>query len=202
VVSVAEEVGLIGEVTRIVLRKVLAQIRAWKENGFMMKAAVNISAYDVSDENFFPMLEETLLRNGLTGKAIALEITERTVIENMAAARRFIQRARSIGVTMEIDDFGVAHSSLNEIASIDFDLLKIDKSFVDYIIGDTRNQKVVRFILQLARELGARTIAEGVETPEQAMWLKEAGCDLIQGYLYAKPMPPKDLEAWYSSRKG
>ncbi len=201
VVSVAEEVGLIDEVTRIVLKKVLSQVKAWQDAGLDIKAAVNLSAEDVAREDFFPILEETLLRNGLAGEVIALEITERTAIENMEAARIFIERAQTIGVAVEIDDFGVAHSSLHEIASIDFDLLKIDKSFIDHVVDHARSQKVVRFIIQLARELGARTIAEGVETPAQAAWLREAGCDMIQGYLYGRPMPAEDFKAWYNARK-
>ncbi len=200
-ISVAEENGLINDVTRIVVQKVLAQMKRWQDMGIKTRVAVNISAKDMLSREFFPMLEDLLLQNGLTGEVLAIEITERTAIENVEGARIFIEKAHKIGITVEIDDFGIANSSLYEITLIDFDLLKIDKSFVDHLVDSERSQKVVRYIINLAKDIGARTIAEGVETPGQEKWLREAGCDLIQGYLYARPMPPKDFEAWYNSYK-
>jgi diguanylate cyclase (GGDEF)-like protein/PAS domain S-box-containing protein len=192
----AEEFGMISDITKIIIKKVIKQQRIWREKGILQKVAINISASDISNQNFFYMLEEQLIANGLGSDAISLELTERTAIENLEVAKKFILHAKSLGIDIEIDDFGVAQSSLNEISSIDFDILKIDKSFVDKIASDKKSRKVIEFIIYLAKEFNAKTIAEGVETPEQKEWLKNAGCDCIQGYLYSRPIPHDKYEIW------
>ncbi|SFP44152.1 bifunctional diguanylate cyclase/phosphodiesterase [Hydrogenimonas thermophila] len=200
-ISVAEDLGLITQITRIIIKKVLLQQKIWRSKGVNVRVAVNISAADIEDPEFFPNLQEMLLKNGLNSDIIALEITERTTVEKTDVVRDFIDYARSIGIAIEIDDFGVAHSSLHEISQINFDILKIDKSFIDRILIDERNAEIVRFIIHMATQLQAQTVAEGVEKQEQIDWLKDNGCDFIQGYIYSKPLPTDEFEAWYNVHK-
>jgi diguanylate cyclase (GGDEF)-like protein/PAS domain S-box-containing protein len=194
IAKTAEEFGTINDITKVIVKKVLQQQSIWREKGIDLRVAINISALDISDENFFSMLEENLIKNKIGSDAVSLEITERAAINDLEVASRFISRARDLGIKIEIDDFGIAHSSLSEISSIDFDYLKIDKSFIDKINLSKKSEKVIEFIIFLSKEFGAKTIAEGVETKEQVDWLRKAGCDFIQGYFYSKPLPPNEIE--------
>jgi len=200
-ISVAEDLGLGQQITQIVIRKVLAQQKEWRARGIYLRVAINVSVVDIEDPNFFSMLKEQLAHYGLSSDAIAIEITERTAVDKPEAVQLFITHAKSLGIVIEIDDFGVAQSSLHEITQIDFDILKIDKSFIDRIVSDKRNNEVVRFIIQIAKLFDGKTIAEGVETEEQLQWLKANGCDYIQGYLFSPPMSSEAFEAWYNARK-
>jgi EAL domain-containing protein (putative c-di-GMP-specific phosphodiesterase class I) len=113
----------------------------------------------------------------------------------------FIERVKHMGFLIGIDDFGMAHSSLHEISEIYYDILKIDKSFVDRLGRDLRNDEVVRLIIDMAHRVGAKTVAEGVEHADQLAWLERNGCDYIQGYLFAKPLPPEAFAKWYNAQK-
>jgi len=200
-ISVAEDLGLGQQITHIVIKKVLTQQKEWRQRGIELRVALNVSVVDIEDPNFFSVLKDQLEHYGLSSDAIAIEITERTAVDKPEAVQLFITHAKSLGIVIEIDDFGVAQSSLHEITQIDFDILKIDKSFIDRIVSDKRNNEVVRFIIQIAKLFDGKTIAEGVETEEQLQWLKDNGCDYIQGYLFSSAMLPEAFEAWYNARK-
>lgn len=195
-IHVAEELGLIQKITKIVVENVAKQQQIWQEKGLHVKTAINLSSYDVEDENFIAFFEKMLVTYGLTNKSIAVEITERTAVQNYTVAQKFLNHMKEIGISVEIDDFGISHSSLSQITQLEFDTLKIDKSFVDKILSSEKDQEIVKVIIEMAKILGASTLAEGVETKEQYEWLQEQGCDYIQGYYFSKPLCVKDFEAY------
>ncbi|GAB6077447.1 sensor domain-containing protein [Hydrogenobaculum acidophilum] len=148
--------------------------------------AFNISANSFKDDIFISKLM------GLCqcfGDNLVIEITERTVLQDFQRAKEILSNMRNLGTKIALDDFGTYYSSLSYIKNIDLDIIKIDISFIRDIISDKRSLAVVKAIINLAKELNAKTIAEGVEKEEQYKLLKEVGCDIAQGYLFAKPMP-------------
>jgi len=195
-IRVAEELGLIQKISKIVVENVAKQQQIWQQKGFHVKTAINLSSYDVEDEKFMAFFEKMFLKYELTNKSIAVEITERTAVKNYTVAQKFLNQMKEIGISVEIDDFGIGHSSLSEITQLEFDMLKIDKSFVDKIVSSEKDQEIVKVIIDMAKILGASTLAEGVETKEQYEWLREQGCDYIQGYYFSKPLSVKDFEAY------
>jgi len=195
-IRVAEELGLIRDITKFVVENVAKQQQIWQQKDFHVKVAINLSSYDVEDEKFIEFFEEMLLKYGLTNKSIAVEITERTAVQNYTVAQKFLNRMKEIGISVEIDDFGIGHSSLSQITQLEFNTLKIDKSFVDKIVSSEKDQEIVKVIIGMAKILGVNTLAEGVETKEQYEWLQEQGCDYIQGYYFSKPLSVKDFEAY------
>ncbi|UCN00174.1 EAL domain-containing protein [Sulfurimonas sp. SWIR-19] len=198
-IHVAEELGLIKKITKIVITNVAKQQKIWQKKGLYLTVAVNISSYDVENEEFVDFFEETLRKYGLDKQSIAIEITERTAVQNYAAAQNFLNRMKALGVSVEIDDFGIAHSSLSQITQMEFDTLKIDKSFIDKIMSSEKEKEIVNIIIQMAKVLHVTTLAEGVERKEQYEWLKEHGCDMIQGFYVSKPLCVKDFEAYIFS---
>ncbi len=195
-IHVAEELGLIKKITNIVTKNVAMQQQIWQQKGLHVKVAINLSSYDVEDEDFNLFFAQTIVQYGLNNKSMAVEITERTAVQNHEQARRFLKHMKELGITVEIDDFGVANSSLHQITQLEFDTLKIDKSFVDKIMDDEKDKEIVEVIIQMAKILHVKTIAEGVESKEQYEWLKEKGCDMIQGYYFSKPLCVRDFEAY------
>ncbi|ADN10056.1 EAL domain-containing protein [Sulfurimonas autotrophica] len=200
-IHVAEELGLIKKITKIVTKNVAMQQKIWQQKGLHVKVAINLSSYDIEDEDFSLFFAQTIVKYGLNNKSIAVEITERTAVQNYEAAQKFLQHMKELGIPVEIDDFGVANSSLHQITEMEFDTLKIDKSFVDKILEDEKDREIVNVILQTAKILNVTTLAEGVETKEQYEWLKDKGCDMIQGYYFSKPLCVKDFEAYMLSYK-
>jgi len=157
-----------------------------ESKGKPFTAAFNLSANSFKDDIFISKLM------GLCqcfGDKLVIEITERTVLQDFQRAKEILSSIRGFGAKIALDDFGTYYSSLSYIKNIDLDIVKIDISFIKDIIYDKRSLAVVKAIINLARELNAKTIAEGVEKEEQYNLLKEAGCDIAQGYLFAKPMP-------------
>ncbi|WP_418640761.1 EAL domain-containing protein [Sulfurimonas sp. ST-27] len=199
-IHVAEELGLIKKITKIVITNVAKQQQIWQKKGLHVTVAVNISSYDVESEEFLDFFEETMTKYGLNNKSIAIEITERTAVQNYAAAEKFLQVMKQLGISVEIDDFGIAHSSLSQITQMEFDTLKIDKSFIDKIIQSDKEREIVKIIIEMAKVLNVTTLAEGVESKEQLEWLKKNGCDMIQGYYISKPLSAQDFEAYFSLR--
>ncbi|MGC9143608.1 sensor domain-containing protein [Hydrogenobaculum sp.] len=157
-----------------------------ESKGKHFTTAFNISANSFKDDIFISKLMGLCQR---FGDNLVIEITERTVLQDFQRAKEILSSIRGFGTKIALDDFGTYYSSLSYIKNIDLDIIKIDISFVRDIIFDKRSLAVVKAIINLARELNAKTIAEGVEKEEQYNLLKEAGCDIAQGYLFAKPMP-------------
>ncbi|KLU59410.1 phytochrome-like protein cph2 [Peptococcaceae bacterium CEB3] len=194
-VPVAEETGLIIPIGEWVLRSACAQNRAWRTHGYPpLRMAVNISARQLREPNFIDDLREIIAAGGLDPEWLELEITESVIIGNPAATVHLLQEIKHLGVRISLDDFGTGYSSLNYLRHLPIDTLKIDKSFIENIAVDTKGAKVVTGIIQLAHNLDLTVLAEGVETPAQELFLLANRCDVMQGFLFSRPVPAEEIE--------
>ena len=196
-IPVAEESGLIIQIGEWVLRAACRQARDWvSAEGVPLRIAVNVSARQLTDEFFTDKVDTTLREVGLEPTRLELEITESTLLHHPEAAISAIQKLRSMGVRISIDDFGTGYSSLSALRQLPVSALKIDRSFVQDVVEDPAGAKITMAAVALGRALGLETVAEGVETREQLAFMRSCGCDLVQGFLFSKPLPPEELERW------
>ena len=195
-IPVAERSGLIGSLTRFVLREALAQARAWLADGLMIPVAVNISPRTLLGESFPEEISELLCDPDLPRGLLGLEITESSVLEDPDRARRVLCDLAEMGVPIAIDDFGTGYSSLGQLKQLPVGQLKIDRSFVDGMTGDERDSFIVRAAIRLGHDLGMTIVAEGVEDDETLSLLRELNCDVVQGYLIHRPAFAGVLESW------
>ena len=193
-VQVAEETGLIVPIGRWVLFEACKQLKRWEEEGYDdISIAVNLSARQFKDADIVAMVNEAIEETKIDPGKLDLEITESIAIENIEYTIEIIQQLKEIGVKFSLDDFGTGYSSMNYLKHLPVNNLKIDKSFLDRVIEDISDQQIVSTIITLAQTLDLVVIAEGVESSEQAVFLKKANCNQAQGYLYSKPIP--EMEA-------
>ncbi|MBX9905309.1 MAG: EAL domain-containing protein [Burkholderiales bacterium] len=200
-IPLAEQTGLIRQMTFIIIEAAARQQAAWLARGLQTPIAVNLAARSLADPQFVPRFSEILARNGVPTSLIDLEITESSLIEDPEGARNTLLGLRDLGCRIYIDDFGTGYSSLSYLVNLPVHSLKIDRSF---ITGMGKNQGaylVVASVISMAQSLGLRVVAEGVETTEDVDRLRELGCDEGQGYLYCKPQPAAELEALWESGK-
>ena len=188
-VPLAEEIGLIAEIGRVVLRRAcLDTVEASQRVGRPLSVSVNLSA-DQLVPTLVDEVTAALHESGLSPLRLSLEITETILADQSARTRTVLSDLRSLGVTISLDDFGTGYSSMSYLAQLPVDCLKIDKSFVSVLGSSPTGLTLARLVVQLAEPLGLATIAEGVETLEQADLLRGMGCALAQGYLYSRPVP-------------
>ncbi|MFW6191804.1 MAG: putative bifunctional diguanylate cyclase/phosphodiesterase, partial [Thiohalospira sp.] len=181
-----EQTGLIAELGRWILATACAQCRAWQEAGLPpVHMAVNLAAPQFHDPAMADTLESVLAETGLAAGDLELEVTERMLMTDIPGVIRTLGQFREMGVKVALDDFGTGYSSLAYLRDFPIDTLKIDRSFVQDL--ERGGGAVTRTILSLAENLGVRSVAEGVETEEQLDYLRRHGCDLIQGFLFARP---------------
>ena len=193
-IPIAESTGLIVPLGEWVLRTALAQLRVWRDMGLPpLLLAVNLSAVQFNQADLPELIAQMLQEAGVPPQCLELELTEAVAMKNPEAAAARIAALESQGVQLSIDDFGTGYSSLSYLKRFRLHKLKIDQSFVRELDHDTEDQAIVMAIIQLARSLGLRTLAEGVETPEQLAFLRQHGCQLVQGYHFSKPLPPAQL---------
>ena len=190
-VPLAETTGLIGPLGEWILRRACADAAAWPAH---IKLAVNISAVQFKKGNLFEVILCTLMETGLTPERLELEITETSLLENQEAHLTTIRQLKNLGISMALDDFGTGYSSVNYLANFPFDKIKIDKSFTQGVLSRRDCKAVVASTLALAQGLGTVTTAEGVETEEQLEYMRAAGVDLVQGYLFGRPAPISQLD--------
>ena len=189
-IAIAEETGLIVPMGHWVLRQACAQAKAWHDLGLGdVTVAVNLSARQFSSPSLETSVELALAETGCPAGLLQLEITESMLMEQADESLETMRQLRSIGVKLSIDDFGTGYSSLSYLKRFPVSKLKIDRSFVNDITVDSTDAAIVDTILSLALKLGLRTVAEGVETPEQLASLKQMGCTEYQGYLFSRPCP-------------
>ena len=187
--------GVIGIVDHFVWDETARQIKAWKEKyGFTLPVSVNLSRSDVFDPDLKSRLQKLIEDNGLTNDDIKIELTESAYTENVSGVLEVIGGLQKMGFAIEMDDFGSGYSSLNMLSDMPFDVLKMDMKFIRNIEGSETDRKLVKLILDIARYLNVKVVAEGVETEKQMEFLRENGCDLIQGYYFSKPLPPEEFE--------
>ena len=178
-----------------VFEQVCSDMKKWKEKyGKEPVISVNVSREHFLDEHFLEKYMLIATKNGINTNKIDLEITESATVEAGIDIIEIMNKMKKLGFLISIDDFGTGYSSLSTLQDMPADILKIDKSFVDRIGKNEKN--MIDYILTMAKELKLTTIAEGVETKEQRDYLLEKGCDIIQGYYYAKPMPEEDFEEY------
>ncbi|MFD9701702.1 putative bifunctional diguanylate cyclase/phosphodiesterase [Lentzea sp. NPDC059081] len=190
-IGLAEETGLIVPLGEKVLEAACHQAVRWHSEGRALGVTVNVSTRELSTAGFLPRLERVLARTGLEPGRLTVEVTESVWADE--PAMRSLVAVRDAGVRVALDDFGTGYSSLSYLQRYPFDIVKIDRTFTGALGHNGRTEGVIRCIIALADVLGARTVAEGIETPAQADWLREAGCAYAQGYLFGKPV---DADGW------
>lgn len=199
-IPLAESSGMIVPIGDWVLRTAAHQLKRWRDAGLPVETvAVNLSAVQFVQPGLAAAIAKQVLDIGLAPEHIELELTEAVALKNPEAAQRIMTELSDSGFRLSIDDFGTGYSSMSYLKRFAIDKLKIDKSFVDEIGIKAEDQAIVVAIIQMARSLGMSTIAEGVETREQLDFLRESGCDEIQGYYFSKPLDPERFEAFVRS---
>jgi predicted signal transduction protein with EAL and GGDEF domain len=191
-IPVAEETGLIVDIDRWVLRAACAQHKAWAAEGLEApRVAVNLSGVSFRHGELVATVEETLRSAQLAPEHLEIELTEGIVMHDASKVIKTLDDFRKMGVRVALDDFGTGYSSLSYLKRFKIDALKIDRSFVSGLPDSTDDAAIARLIVSMANVLGMSTIAEGVETHEQARFLESVGCTTIQGYLYSRPIVPE-----------
>ena len=187
-VPLAEDTGLIVPIGKWVLRTACAQSMAWQRLGLPpLVMAVNLSPRQFKDPALVEVITEALRESGLPANRLELEITESMIMNSVDQAAHTAAVINSLGVRLAIDDFGTGYSSLSQLKQFPIDTLKIDRSFIRELPGDRDDQAIAEAIISLGKALGVNIVAEGVETVEQEVFLRERACDEIQGFLYSKP---------------
>lgn len=196
-IPVAEESGLIVPIGRWVLAQACRQAKAWHDAGWPeLTMAVNISPRQFAHPDFMAMVQEALQASGVAPAQIELEITEGAVMDDADAAIAEMVALRALGLQLAIDDFGTGHASLAYLKRFPINRLKIDRSFVHELAVHRENAAIVRAVVQLGHSLGLSVVAEGVEELQEERFLREWGCDLMQGYLFARPMSADEAGAF------
>ncbi len=158
--------------------------------------AINLSARQFRDPRLGEHIVSALEHSGVPADRLRLEITESVVMDSAEEAARILGKLQSLGVGISIDDFGTGYSSLAYLRRFPIDQFKIDRSFIHDLGQHSESEAIVMAIIRLARSLGLGTVAEGVETERQRDYLSQAGCDLVQGFFYSKPLPAEDFARW------
>jgi len=197
-IPLAEETGLILPIGHWVLRAACSQLAIWQQEMGLerLKLSVNVSAKQFLQPRFVDEVIDVLETSGARADGLCLELTESVVLEDLEEVVARIRRLRSRGVRFSLDDFGTGYSSLSYLKRLPLDELKIDTSFVQDIATDPSDAAIVRTILAMGQSMRIDVIAEGVETSAQLAFLRDNGCDLFQGYLFARPMGLNELTAW------
>ncbi|WP_053955494.1 putative bifunctional diguanylate cyclase/phosphodiesterase [Inediibacterium massiliense] len=194
-IPLAEETRLIIPIGDFVLRTACNQIKKWQENGqYTMYVSVNISVIQIQQDDFVEKVVNIIKETGICPSSLELEITENTIMQNFEYTNEILQKLRGLGIHISLDDFGKGYSSLNYLKQLEIDVLKIDKSFIDDITQNKNQQAIVKSVIEMAQSMNMRVIAEGVEMWEQFNFLKELGCDEVQGYLFSKPLCVMKME--------
>jgi diguanylate cyclase (GGDEF)-like protein len=195
-VPLAERTGLAEPLTSLALETAAADCRRWHDHGCFVPVAVNVSARVLVNPRLPEMIEEQRQAFGLPDDAIEIEITESTLMGDHVEAREAIARLRAIGVRTSIDDFGTGYSSLSYLRELPVHALKIDRSFITDLLDEPDSEAIVRSIIDLARNLGLETVAEGAEEDGVCQRLLSLGCDYVQGFAIARPMPADAMMRW------
>jgi len=200
-IPLAEETGLIVSMGEWILETACRQVMEWDG----LRVAVNLSPVQFRNKELVETVRQVLVRTGLDPARLELEITESVLINDTSAALEILNGLKSLGVKIAMDDFGTGYSSLGYLNSFPFDKIKIDKSFIGDMNSKDKSGAIVKSVISLGQSLNMTTTAEGVETPEQAAFLAQEGCDQLQGYYFSRPVTAPELSAfigrWASGKK-
>ncbi len=201
-IPIAERSQLITQITRFVLDEACRQMKLWQTMGLPDTVmSINFSGTDFYQENICAQILKTLQKHNLDPRCLEIELTESLALMDIDVTIARMQELRAAGIQLAMDDFGTGYSSLSYLQRLPFTMLKLDRSFVAGMDGDPVVQEIIRSVARVAKAKKITTIAEGVETPEQAKILREAGCDFAQGYLYGHPMTAKETEQFIRSNQ-
>jgi EAL domain-containing protein (putative c-di-GMP-specific phosphodiesterase class I) len=204
-ISVAEDTGLILPIGRWVLLEACQTMQSWRKQfslGSDIQVSVNLSGYQINQPGLVAAVEEALASSDLPPRCLSLEVTESSLIDNVAAAISTLKDVKALGVSLQLDDFGTGYSSLSYLRQFPIDVLKIDRSFIRKGSGSLATPNLVRTIVMMGQDLGLDVVAEGIETPAQVEWLKRIGCTHGQGYYFSKPMDVPGAQQYLSQRMG
>jgi len=202
IITIAEETGLIVPIGRWVFRRACEDLAAWRERfpqAQHLRMSVNLSRRELNDEDIIDTIQGALAETGVPISQVCIEITESGIIENDSNATTRLRQLRDLGLQLAMDDFGTGYSSLACLHAYPLDVVKIDRAFTANMTTDPKYVAVIKAIVTLCRALGMRITVEGIETPEQLELADALGCDLAQGFLFARPMPAAAVEALLAS---
>ena len=200
-IPLLEEHGLIFDLDLYVWDETAAYIRYCKDTfGFSVPVSVNVSRIDMLRPDLKDVFDGLLKKHGLTPSDILLEITESAYTGDSDQVIKMVNRFRDAGFGIEMDDFGTGYSSLGMLSRLPIDALKMDMSFVHNAFGEKRDMRMIELIIDIAEHLKVPVIAEGVETKEQYLTLKEMGCDIIQGYYFSRPVTKENFDSFVIAR--
>lgn len=198
-IGIAEESELIIHLGRKVLQMSCQTARKWFDAGHHVPVAVNLSPRQLLDNHLLEDIDQALKESGLPVELLELEITETVVIEDIERVISILGQIRSRGIRISVDDFGTGYSSLIYLKRLPVDTVKIDRSFLEDVPGDSDDESLIRAIINMSHSLGLQVISEGVETEEQQRFLQNEGCDELQGYLLSRPLPDKEILALFDN---
>jgi len=194
-IYLAEETGLIIDIGKWTLREVCKNYKEWLEEGLApIKVAVNFSPAQFYEENFVENILEIINEYELDPKFLIIEITEYTLLKDIDTIVKNIKELQAKGIQVAIDDFGIGYSSLVYLSNLNIDIIKIDKSFIRKLASEEDNRAIVKFIVNLAKDLKIKLVAEGIESPDQLMYLKNINCYTGQGFIFSQPLPVEDFK--------
>lgn len=196
----AEQTGFIREITVWLLHHVVQQAAVWHRAGLDLIVSINLSTLDLARPTLVQEVRRLLEENALPPRWICLEITESALMDDPEQALHHLAQLAALGVKLSIDDYGSGQASLAYVQQLPVHELKIDRAFVDKVDRQLKNAAIVRSTILLCRELGLSVVAEGAQTPEEIDWLRRNGCDIVQGYGIAKPMPAESVADWVRER--
>lgn len=200
-IALAESAGYINQITRWVFSETIRQLGAWHADGISVHLSVNISALDLLDAELPRYLADLLARYEVSPSFLCLELTESSIMKDEQQGLSMLNRLKSMGLRLSVDDFGTGFSSLSQLKRLPVDELKIDKSFVLNLSENDDDAVIVRSTIELGHNMGLSVVAEGVENDASLGILGQYGCDLIQGYFLGKPMPADSLTKWVAQRQ-
>lgn len=202
-IPLAETYGYIKEVGEWVIDKVCQQLSYWSKRGINIEnISINISPIQFSDKRLKDYIEDKINLYNINPSHLELELTESMVMRNFELSLEIINSLKAINILLSLDDFGIGYSSLSCISKLPFDILKIDRTFIMDIEKNLQSKKIINMIINLAKTLGLKVIAEGIETEIQYNMLKEMSCDEFQGYYFSKPLTVEEFQAkWINNKK-
>lgn len=202
-IPIAENSGLILPIGEWVVRTACAQVEEWRNAGLAVApVSVNVSALQFRQEGFCRLIRRALEESGLPPEYLELELTESVLLSSADVMQPILEELKAMGVALAIDDFGTGYSSLSYLKQFRVGKLKIDRSFIRDVVTDNDDATITTAIIRIGRSLAMRVVAEGVETEAQLAFLREQGCDEIQGYYVSRPMGAEEMANRLNSGRG